>query len=620
MNAHLDTPPLGAYLTSDGRCSFCVWAPKAAHVSVIITSPDERVIPMQSVSHGYHIVEVANITPGTRYWFELDGHLRRPDPASRFQPHGVHSVSEVVSSHNFVWTDGRWGGLPQESYIFYELHVGTFTSKGTFDAVIPHLDELVTLGITAIEIMPIAQFPGSRNWGYDGVGMYAAQNSYGGVQGLKRLVNACHTRGLAVVLDVVYNHLGPEGNYLNDFGHYFTDRYRTPWGSSLNFDGANSDPVRRYFIENALYWVGECHIDALRLDATQAMADLSAYTVLEELVTAVHDYGETVNRKIHLIAETDRSDDRLLRSPNVGGVGMDAQWSDEMHHVLHTLLTGEEFAYYQGFRKFSHLVTALQHGYVHAGQFSPVHERRHGSFRPDLPAKRFVICAQNHDHIGNRMKGDRLNHLVSFEALKFAAGIVLLSPYLPLIFMGEEYAAESPFLFFTNFGDPALREAVRKGRVQDFAAFHAEGEGFDPESEETFQASKLNHGQRLEGHHGLLLALYTELIRLRKSIPALSHLNKDQMEVIGFERLGVIFMRRWHGKSEVCVLFNLSETETNIVPPIPKGRWRCVVSSGDSRWQKQNAIGTTHEQVVLDENAPTTITLSGLSFVFFVKD
>lgn len=618
MQLSLDMPALGATLTADGHCTFCVWAPKAEKVSVVITSPVERIIPMQRNAEGYHTVEVERITAGTQYWFELDGHLRRPDPASRFQPYGVHNVSEVVDS-TFGWTDGNWRGVPLESYIFYELHIGTFTSEGTFDAVIPHLHELVRLGITAIEIMPIAQFPGARNWGYDGVGMYAAQNSYGGVGGLKRLVNACHELGLAVVLDVVYNHLGPEGNYLNDFGYYFTQRYRNPWGNALNFDGAHSDAVRRYFIENALYWVGECHIDGLRLDATQEMADLSAHTVLEELVATVHQYGETVNRKIHLIAETDRSDDRLLRSPDVGGLGMDAQWSDEMHHVLHALLTGEEFAYYKGFRQFSHLVSALRQGYVHAGQFSPVHERRHGSFRPDLPAKRFVICLQNHDHVGNRAKGDRLNQMVSFEALKFGAGVVLLSPYLPMIFMGEEYAADTPFLFFTNFGDPALREAVRKGRAESFAAFNMEGMGADPESEDTFQACKLNHSERHQGHHAVLLAFYAELIRLRKSIPALSHLNKAQMEVIGFERQGVLFMRRWHNRSEVCVLFNLNETPATIIPPIPKGRWTCILASGDSRWQKDSGEGTEYEQAVLDEYAPIEWSLAGLSFVVFVK-
>ncbi|MBZ0305893.1 MAG: malto-oligosyltrehalose trehalohydrolase, partial [Anaerolineae bacterium] len=426
----------GAIFTQDGSCQFCVWAPAAKNVTVHLLSPQEKLIPMQPAANGYHTALVDGIEPGTRYQYQFNG-LERPDPASHFQPEGVHGASQVVN-HQFGWTDSAWFGIPLEDYIFYELHVGTFTPEGTFDAVIPHLPSLKSLGVTAIEIMPIAQFPGTRNWGYDGVYIYAPQNSYGGVDGFKRLVDACHQHGLAVVLDVVYNHFGPEGNYLNDFGPYFTDKYQTPWGTALNFDGAHSDDVRRFFIENALYWITEFHVDALRLDATHAMLDFSAAPFLEVLTAAVHAHASVLNRRVYLIAENDRSDNRLLLPPEVGGAGLDAQWSDDLHHALHTLLTGENAGYYADFGQFRQLVQALQQGFVYGGQYSVFRQRRHGTFSPDLPAHRFVVCTQNHDQVGNRMNGERLSHLVSPEDLKLAAGIVLLSPYLPLIFMGEE--------------------------------------------------------------------------------------------------------------------------------------------------------------------------------------
>lgn len=607
---------LGARLLPDGTCEFRVWAPKAQTVDLLIETPPVRSISMRRDRDGYFTLQAADCPAGTRYWYLLDGRTRRPDPASRSQPDGVHMASEVVST-DFAWTDDRWSGIPLTSYILYELHVGTFTPEGTFEAAIDRLDALVELGVTAIELMPIAQFPGHRNWGYDGVYPYAAQATYGGVRGLQRLVDACHARGLAVVLDVVYNHLGPEGNYLHDFGPYFTDRYRTPWGAALNFDGAASDHVRRFFIENALYWITECHIDSLRLDATQAMTDLSAFTVLDELVDAVATQREALNRRVYLMAETDRSDDRLLRPQSQGGTGIDAQWSDEVHHAIHSMLTGETMSYYQGWDKFGNLARALRHGFVHSGEYYAQRGRRHGSFRTDLPAHRFIICAQNHDHVGNRKHGERLGHIVSFDALKLAAGLYLLAPYIPLLFMGEEYAADSPFLFFTSFGDAHLREAVRKGRAEDFAPFFSgDGEMPDPESESTFQASKLNAAERSEGHHAVLLALYTELIRLRKTQPALRHLSKDRLDVTGFERQRVIFMRRWYDDSDVCVLYNVGKTEATITAPIPLGEWLCVLNTADARWQPDAVPDTPATPTVLGDDA--TVTLPPLSFAVYV--
>ena len=366
------------------------------------------------------------------------------------------------------------------------MHLGTFTEEGTFDAVIPYLEELKDLGITAIELMPVAQFPGDRNWGYDGVDLFAAQNSYGGPQSLKHLVDSCHARGLAVVLDVVYNHPGPEGDYLGDFGPYFTQRYRTPWGAALNFDGAYSDEVRRFFIENALYWITECHIDALRLDAVHAILDHAARTFIEDLVTAVQERAEQLNRRVYLIAESSSNDARLITPRHAGGLGSDAQWCDDFHHSLHTLLTGELNGYYQDYGQVSHLAKAVREGFVYAGEYSSYRRRSHGTSSQGIPAHLVVVRAQNHDQVGNRMLGDSLGRLVGFESLELAAGVLLLSPFVPLIFMGEEYGEAAPFPYFISHTDSNLVEAVRQGRREEFDAFQQEGDPPDPQDEATF--------------------------------------------------------------------------------------------------------------------------------------
>ena len=377
-------PKLGPTLLGEGRCRFCVWAPFTNSVEVHLLSPQERMEPLVRDRHGCHWGVLDGVEPGALYRFRLDGSLERPDPASRFQPQGVHGPSQVVNAA-FDWTDGNWRGLPLQRYILYELHIGTFTAPGTFDAGIERLDDLEALGITAVELMPAAQFPGERNWGYDGVYPFAAQNSYGGPQGLKRFVNACHDRGLAVVLDVVYNHLGPEGNYLRDFGPYFSDVYRTPWGAPINFDGPYSDEVRRYFIENALYWLAECHIDALRLDAVHAILDFSARPFLQELAGTVKRIAAAEGRRIHLIAESALNDPRLLRPPDLGGFGLDAQWNDDLHHALHAVLTGERQGYYCDFGRFDQLLKALRQGFVYDGQYSEYRRRRHGNSSRSIP-------------------------------------------------------------------------------------------------------------------------------------------------------------------------------------------------------------------------------------------
>jgi maltooligosyltrehalose trehalohydrolase len=421
----------------------------------------------------------------------------------------------------FIWADGAWKGLAVRDLVIYELHVGTFAPKGTFDAVIARLEQLRDLGITAIELMPIAEFPGKRNWGYDGVSLYAPQSSYGGPEALRRLVNAAHQAGLAVILDAVYNHLGPEGNYLRDFGPYFTDKYRTLWGEGWNLDGPDSDEVRRYLLDNALYWITEFHLDGLRLDAADTIVDQGATHLLEELATSVHRQAALLGRRISVIAETAANDPRFVRSQEKGGYGLDAQWSDDLHHAVHVALTREQNGYYADFGGVAPVAKALAERFVNDGRYSSFRRRRHGRPAVDLPTDRFVICVQNHDQVGNRARGERLSTLVSAEALRLAAAILLLSPYVPLLFMGEEYGESHPFLYFVSHGDPKLVEAVREGRRREFAGFQWSGEIPDPQAESTFEASRLDWAAAGRQPHAQLRALYHDLLQLRRVHPAL---------------------------------------------------------------------------------------------------
>lgn len=580
---------LGATYLGDGRCQFLLWAPKAERVDVHVVGPAERTIEMQRREHGYHEVFAEGVTPGSLYYYKVEGETEKPDPASCFQPQGVHGPSEVTDS-SFSWNDASWSGLELEDYIIYELHVGTFTEQGTFEAIIPYLDGLRELGISAIELMPVAQFPGNRNWGYDGAYPFAVQNSYGGPAGLQKLVDACHTRGLAVVLDVVYNHLGPEGNYLALFGPYFTDQYRTPWGLAINFDGPGSDGVRRFFIENALYWTGRFHIDALRLDAIHAIVDPSARPILEELGAAVHLQAKDLKRKAYVIAESDRNDSRIIRSREMGGYGLDAQWSDDFHHALHALLTGERNGYYQDFGKVEHLAKAYREGFVYSGQYSAFRKRRHGNSSRDLPPEKFVIFAQNHDQVGNRMLGERLNHLVSFEASKVAVGAVLLSPFLPLIFMGEEYGESAAFKYFVSHSDPALIQAVRKGRQDEFAAFNWNGKIPDPQDENTFQTCKLNHDLQGSGDNQAFYEFVRELFRLRREVPAFSRNQKADLEATAFERERLLWVRRWRCNYQAVIIFNFGDETATAPLPFPKARFEKLMDSSDQRWHGKGSM------------------------------
>jgi len=606
---------LGATYLGGNHCQFVVWAPFAQKVEVHIVAPKERILPLEKGAQGYHHTSVEGVEPGIYYFYRLDGKKERPDPASRFQPQGVHGPSQVVDSY-FPWEDKDWSGLNLKQYIIYEIHVGAFTPEGTFDAVIPYLDELNELGITAVEIMPVAQFPGNRNWGYDGVYPFAVQNSYGGPEGFKHLVNACHQKGLAVILDVVYNHLGPEGNHLADFGPYFTDRYKTPWGAALNFDGPYSDEVRRFFIENALYWLTEFHIDALRLDALHAILDISARPFIEELAASVCEQTESLNRKVYLIGESTANDARLIRPREQGGYGLDAQWNDEFHHSLHVLLTGEQAGYYQDFGHLRHLAKAFREGFVYSGEYSSYRQRRHGTSSRDIPAHRFVVFAQNHDQVGNRFGSERLSQLISFGELKLAAGVVVLSPFIPLLFMGEEYGETAPFPYFTSHSEPELIEGVRIGRREEFAAFQCRGEPPDPQDEATFVNAQLNYNLRHEGHHRTLFEFYKELIRRRKEIPALAHLSKENLEVLDYEEDRLMFVRRWSEDSEAITVFNFKNEEVSLTLPFPAGRWHKRLDSADERWRGNGS--TSPEQ--LNSEGEATLTLNPNTFALFTKE
>jgi maltooligosyltrehalose trehalohydrolase len=574
---------LGARFLGEGRCAFLVWAPKARRVDVQLVHPETRSVPLAADDRGYFYAVVDGAGPGTRYFYLLDETTRRPDPASRFQPEGVHGPSEVIAPE-FAWHDRQWQGRPLCEYVIYELHVGAFTSEGTFDAVIPHLDDLMRLGITVLELMPIAQFPGTRNWGYDGVYSFAAQNSYGGPDGLRRLVDACHQRGLGVALDVVYNHLGPEGNYLDDFGPYFTDRYRTPWGPAVNVDGRSADEVRRYFRDNALSWITDFHVDALRLDAVHAIFDQSARPFLRELQEAVQERAVQLGRRVAVIAESNQNDARLVESPTIGGFGLDAVWCDDFHHALHVLLTGEQSGYYADFGGVAQLAKALAEGFVYTGEYSRYRGRRHGVSAARIPAERFVVCAQNHDQVGNRALGERLTAITDWESLKLAAGIVLSSPHIPLLFMGEEYGETAPFLYFVSHSDADLVEAVRRGRRQEFASFPWSDAVADPQAESTFRRSRLQRELRNHPRHAALRRFYAELLRLRKSLPALARPNKQALEVVTEAAAGTLLMRRWDGSSAAAVVCQFGESRTWDAP-LPAGRWRVLLDSADARWQ-----------------------------------
>jgi maltooligosyltrehalose trehalohydrolase len=514
---------LGATLARGGA-TFRVWAPRCRSLEVAIEGRSP--VPLERGADGVLEGWIPDVSAGARYRYRLDGQRNRPDPVSRWQPEGVHGPSAVVDPSAFAWTDVQFRGHAPSALVIYELHVGTFTSAGTFDAIIPYLGGLADLGVSAIELMPVAEFPGSRNWGYDGVHLYAPQSTYGGPTGLRQLVDACHAHGLSVVLDVVYNHLGPEGNYLTEYGPYFTDRYHTPWGLAIDFDGPDRAGVRRHFVENARYWVREFHVDGFRLDAVHAIVDTSPDHVLSEIAEAAREEAGPLGRPVHVIAESHDNDRRIVLSRTAGGLGLDAVWSDDFHHALHHRLTGEGAGYYVDFNGDVHLARAIAEGFAFQGEDSQYFGRPRGTPSRDLPGERFVISVQNHDQVGNRAQGERLSALVPLAAIKLAAALLFIAPAIPLLFMGEEYGETAPFQFFASFLDRDLAEAVRKGRAAEFGRMAWRGPIPDPGDPSTFERSRLNHSLAVAPGHHELREYYRHWLALRRGHPALGTGNK----------------------------------------------------------------------------------------------
>jgi maltooligosyltrehalose trehalohydrolase len=540
-----------------------VWAPLAQNINLVLQGKE---LAMEPACHGWWRTP-HDLSAGEDYWFRVNGETI-PDPRSRWQPHGVHGPSRYLDHAAFEWTDRGFQAPPLSAALIYELHIGTFTPKGTFAAAIERLEHLVNLGVTHVEIMPVAEFLGDYGWGYDGVFPFAPHHAYGGPDGLKQFINVCHAKGLGVILDVVYNHLGPSGNYLPRFGPYFSNQHCTPWGPALNFDGPYSDEVRRYFCDNALMWLRDYHFDGLRLDAVHAIVDTSAVPFLEQLATEVDELKAHLGRHLVLIAESDLNDPRVVRPWELGGFGLDAQWSDDIHHALHTVLTGEKSGYYADFGSLTNLCTAMSRPYVYAGHHSQFRKRRHGRPPINLSGHRFVAYLQNHDQLGNRARGDRLCHLVNDDRAKIGAALVLLSPYVPMIFQGEEWGACTPFLFFVDFGsEPELAQKVVHGRREEFAAFGWKpAEVPDPSHFDTFAQSKLNWDELSQTRHARQLDWYRSLISLRRRLTSLTTGRLDFVNAQCDE--GTKWLRVDRGS--ISVLCNFAPEATDV--PISEDR------------------------------------------------
>ncbi|HXL91508.1 MAG TPA: malto-oligosyltrehalose trehalohydrolase [Streptosporangiaceae bacterium] len=504
-----------------------VWAPNTHKVELDADGARHPMVPAGRPGWWRADVQV------TDYRFRLDDGDPLPDPRSLWQPYGINGPSRVYDHGAFSWTDDAWRGVPLSGSVLYELHTGTFTAEGTFDAAITRMDYLCELGITTIELMPVAAFPGDHGWGYDGVNLWAVHDPYGGPDGLKRLVDAAHARGLAVLLDVVYNHLGA-GNRLADFGPYFTNAYSTPWGLAVNLDQPGSDEVRAFLIGNALMWLRDYHLDGLRLDAVHAMRDTRAVHFLEELADDVQALEARVKRELTLIAESDLNDPRMVTAGEAGGYGLDAQWSDDFHHAVHATITGERDGYYADFASMAALAKTYTRVFFHDGTWSSFRGRTHG--RPvdvlHTPGHRFLGYLQDHDQIGNRAVGDRITADVPADLARVAAGLVLTAPFTPMLFMGEEWAASTPWQYFTDHIDPDLARAVADGRRKEFAAYGWATEDVpNPQDETTFLNSKLDWPERHREPHASMLSWYRELIALRHARPELTDSRLDRITV-----------------------------------------------------------------------------------------
>lgn len=575
---------VGAQYLGNGNCLFRVWSPFAEKVEVVLKDREEPVAMVKD-ERGYWETVIGNRVPGNRYKFRLDEEDEFPDPASRSQPEGVHSWSEIIDATAFSWKDSDYKGRELKDMIIYELHVGVFTPEGTFTAIVDYLDHLEELGVNTLELMPIAQFPGSRNWGYDGVYPFAAQESYGGVEGLKILIDACHRRGFSVILDVVYNHLGPEGNYLSQFGPYFTDKYHTPWGSALNFDDEHSDHVRNFFFQSALMWLEEFHFDGLRLDAIHEIIDRGARHFLKELSEQVDLLEQKTGRRYMLIAESDLNDTRVISDYDSGGYGLEGQWVDDFHHAVHTLLTGENSGYYKDYGKMEYLAKSFKQAFIYDGMYSKFRKRTVGNSPEGFSPKKFVTCIQNHDQVGNRLLGERLSELVSFEKQKLAAGILITAPFVPMFFMGEEFGEKAPFRYFVSHGDQDLVKAVQEGRKREFEYFnHREAEFPDPQAEKSFKESKLHWNFKSDSRKKTLFNTYKELLRLRKQ-GAFQAFAKDGVKVTFNEGKMLLEVTTDEG---LFGIFNFG-SETFRKETQPGKEVKLVFASADEKWGGEKA-------------------------------
>jgi maltooligosyltrehalose trehalohydrolase len=601
---------IGALHQEDGRCEFVVWAPLCHHVTLHLVAPIEKRLQMHRDEKGYWRITLREVPENTQYLFQLDNTRERPDPASRSQPNGVHRPSALLSLKRDPLSN--WQGIPLNDYLIYELHIGTFTPTGTFAEAITKIPYLKTLGITAVEIMPVAQCPGKRNWGYDGVYPYAVQNNYGGAPALKKFVNACHTAGIAVILDVVYNHLGPEGNYLQDYAPYFSDQYTTPWGKAINYDGCYSDEVRNYFRENAKYWIRYFDIDALRLDAIDTIHDESATHFLKELTEHIAALSTELGREYYLIAESDLNDPKIIKPFHQCGYGLSAQWADDFHRALHVTLTGEKVGVYADFTGISDFVKSYRENFVNTGQYSPYRQRRHGTTIQGSPPNQFVVFSQNHDQVGNRCYGERLSHLVSLSTTRIAAGAVLLSPYIPLLFMGEEYGEQNPFLYFIDHSDEFTINAVREGRKNAYHevkwAWHTELP--DPQDQAIFLRSKLHWALLNEEVHATLFAYYQTLIKLRKTVKALRFVPREQTIC---EQLDdqVISVKRRDQDSQTLLMINFGKTPFKFMPT---ENWTKLLDSAEKRWLGHGTITPSD----LEKNKEVAVTAESL--VLFARE
>jgi maltooligosyltrehalose trehalohydrolase len=585
----MNFPKVGPALQKN-TCSFAVWAPFRTTIELILENSATHHSLSRNES-GYWTADVPGIQAGTDYWFLLDGGKKLPDPASRAQLRGIHGPSTVIDD-SFEWTDGHWKGLPLGDMIIYELHTGSFTSGHNFDGVISKLPYLKNLGINTLELMPVAQFPGDRNWGYDGVFPFAVQASYGGATGLKKLVDEAHAQGIAVLLDVVYNHFGPEGNYLGEYGPYFTDKYKTGWGQAINFDDAWCDGVRHYYWQNALMWLDEFHIDGLRLDAVHAIWDFGARHFIEELVTRVKRLEDNSGPKKVLIAEFDLNNPRYITPQEKGGYGLHGQWVDEFHHALHSLLTSETDGYYEDFGETSQLAKSMKDGYVYTGEYSK-HRKKHFGREPlGITYDQFVVFAQNHDQIGNRMLGERLSALLSPEGLKLSAAAYLLSPFVPLLFMGEEYGEKNPFQYFISHGDEKLIELVRKGRKEEFSYFKWQGEIPDPQSERTFEKCLLSWDIDKSKGARLLFSLYQFLIDFRKNRQAMQGKTRETLAVLDSANRILCFERKFKS-DHLLIILNFNKEGISYTPPVREKKLKKIFDSGSAQWGGAGSAGLT---------------------------